>query len=191
MKGRESGMPEEAWWASFFNVEGALDALLGEGPHHGDVVEFGCGYGTFTFPVARRSRGVVSALDLEPEMIALVRSKALESHAQNIQCIQCDFVAEGTGLSTGSQSHAMIYNLLHLEDPVALLKEAYRVLKPGGTLSIMHWRSDIPTPRGPSLEIRPVAEQCENWILAAGFSGVTRVSLESSCPYHYGMVASR
>lgn len=191
MKGRESGMPEESWWASFFNAESALDALLGKPPYEGDVVEFGCGYGTFTVAVARRISGIVSALDLEPEMIALVRSKSLESQAENIRCIQRDFVADGTGLDTGSQSHAMIYNLLHLEDPVALLVEAYRVLRPGGTLSIMHWRSDIPTPRGPSLEIRPVPEQCENWLLAAGFSNVTRVSLESSCPYHYGMVAYR
>lgn len=191
MKGRESGMPEEAWWASFFNVECALDMLLGESPIDGDVVEFGCGYGTFTIAVAQRSRGIVSALDLEPEMIALARSKSLELQADNIMCIERDFVADGTGLGSESQSHAMIYNLLHLEDPVVLLSEAYRVLKPGGTLSIMHWRSDIPTPRGPSLEIRPLPEQCENWILAAGFSNVTSVSLESCCPYHYGMVASR
>ncbi len=191
MKGRESGMPEESWWASFFDVESALDTLLGAQTIEGNVVEFGCGYGTFTIPVARRINGIVFALDLEPDMIARVRLKSVESEAQNIVCIQRDFAAEGTGLDTSSQSHAMIYNLLHLEDPVALLTEAYRVIRPGGTLSVMHWRSDIPTPRGPSLDIRPLPEQCQHWMLTAGFSTVAQVPLESSCPYHYGLVAYR
>jgi len=40
----------------------------------------------------------------------------------------------------------MIYNLLHIEQPEKLLKEAGRILKPGGTVSVIHWRSDIETP---------------------------------------------
>lgn len=114
MKGRESGMPEETWWASFFEAEGALDTFLGKSSLEGDVVEFGCGYGTFTLPAAQRTSGIVTALDLEPDMIALVRRKATEMHLKNIQCVQRDFVANGTGRGTGSQSHAVIYNLLHL-----------------------------------------------------------------------------
>ena len=53
MKSRESGMPDEELWASFFNVESVLDKL-GLQSCAGDVVEFGCGYGTFTIPAARR-----------------------------------------------------------------------------------------------------------------------------------------
>lgn len=191
MKGRESGMPEETWWESFFETEGALDALSGKCLIAGDVAEFGCGYGTFTLPVAQRTSGIVTALDLEPEMISVVRRKATEMQLNNVHCVQRDFVADGTGLATGSQSHAMIYNLLHLEAPVELLIEAHRVLRTGGTLSVMHWRSDIPTPRGPSLDIRPRPEQCEKWLLEAGFSSITRVTLEPSCPYHYGLAATR
>lgn len=191
MKGRESGMPEESWWATFFEVAGALDALLGKDLFKGDVVEFGCGYGTFTLPAAQRTMGIVTALDLEPDMVAVVRRKAAELQLKNIQSVQRDFVADGTGLVTGSQSHAMIYNLLHLDDPVELLVEAHRVLRPGGAVSIMHWRSDIPTPRGPSLKIRPRPKQCEEWLLEAGFTAVTGVMLKTSCPYHYGLLASR
>jgi ubiquinone/menaquinone biosynthesis C-methylase UbiE len=190
MKGRESGMPEESWWASFFDVENALDALLGKSAHAGDMVEFGCGYGTFTLPAALRTTGIITALDLEPDMTAIVRQKANELHLKNIRIVQRDFVADGTGLDTGSQFHAMIYNLLHLENPAGLLLEAYRVLKPGGSLSVMNWRSDIPTPRGPSLNIRPQPEQCEKWIVETGFTRVERVNLEVSCPYHFGLVAA-
>tara|TARA_R110001592_G_scaffold323435_1_gene602696 strand:- start:34445 stop:35038 length:594 start_codon:yes stop_codon:yes gene_type:complete len=191
MKGRESGMPEESWWASFFDAKGALEAFWKASPPQGNLVEFGCGYGTFTLPVALRTTSVVTALDIEPEMVTQVRTKAAESRLKNINVLQRDFVKDGTGLATGSQSHAMIFNLLHLEHPVALLREAYRVLKPGGSLSIMHWRSDIPTPRGPALDIRPRPQQCEQWLLEAGFNDVSQVDLASSCPYHYGLIAWR
>jgi hypothetical protein len=55
MKLRESGMPDEAWWESLFDVPLILDRL-GIHPQIGDAVEPGCGYGTFTIPVAPRIR---------------------------------------------------------------------------------------------------------------------------------------
>ena len=182
-------MPDEACWASFFDVEGALDALLGSGYLAGDVVEFGCGYGTFALPMARRTQGTVTALDIEPEMVALVRRKAAECGLDNLRVVQRDFVADGSGLEAGSQALALVFNLLHLEDPVALLAEAHRVLHPGGTVSVMHWRSDVATPRGPSLDIRPSPQQCAAWLAEAGFRQVERVDLGRYCPYHFGLTA--
>lgn len=188
MKGRESGMPDEAYWSSFFEPETALGQLLPSDRKTGDVVEFGCGYGTFTLPVARRVSGIVTALDIEPEMVEAVAWKAEKARLANIHVCLRDFVADGTGLKSGSQRHAMIFNLLHLEAPVALLREAWRVLGDGGSLSVIHWRSDIPTPRGPSLSIRPSPEQCQAWLAEAGFVGVEPVNLEHCCPYHFGIV---
>jgi SAM-dependent methyltransferase len=190
MKGRESGMPEEAFWATFFDPEAALEQLLIVGGSY-DIVEFGCGFGTFTLPAARRTRGVVTALDIEPEMVEVVRQKADVEQHDNIRPEVRDFVADGTGLKTASQGHAMIFNLLHLESPVALLREAYRVLGAGGVLSVIHWRSDIATPRGPSLEIRPTAEQCRAWMQEAGFKAIQSVDLQASCPYHFGLLGQR
>lgn len=190
MKGRESGMPDEAWWASFFEPEGALDRLLDLGRDDDGIVEFGCG-GTFTLPAARRTRGTVVALDIEPALVEAVRGKAERAGLGNVQACVRDFVGDGTGLAGGSQAHAMIFNLLHLEAPLALLREAHRNLAPGGTLSVIHWRSDMPTPRGPSLAIRPTPEQCAAWIGEAGFRELRTVDLQSSCPYHFGLVARR
>ena len=85
----------------------------------------------------------------------------------------------------------MIYNLLHLENPVSLLAEAHRVLEDGGTLSVIHWRSDIPTPRGPSLKIRPTPEQCAGWMRDAGFRVHGLAELKDACPYHFGLVGRR
>ena len=191
MKGRESGMPEEAYWATFFDPVAALDQLLIQGGSLDDIVEFGCGFGTFTLPAARRIGGIVTALDIEPEMVEVVRQKADIEQRDNIRPAVRDFVADGTGLETASQSHAMIFNLLHLENPVALLREAHRVLGAGGVLSVIHWRSDIATPRGPSLEIRPTPEQCRTWMQEAGFKVIRSVDLQASCPYHFGLLGQR
>lgn len=191
MKARESGMPEEEYWNSFFDAECVVKKMFGAERCQGNVVEFGSGYGTFTLPAVRHATGIVTALDIEPELIARLRQKALGQSIHNVHARLRDFVAEGTGLEPQTQSHAMIYNLLHVETPVELLKEAFRVLQPGGKLSVMHWRSDIPTPRGPTLDIRPSPEQCKAWMEYAGFRLCQDVDLSGCCKYHFGIVAVR
>lgn len=186
MKGRESGMPECDRWESFFDAGKIIELLVcAEMP--GDIVEFGCGFGTFTLPVARRTSGVVHALDIDPEMVARVAAASLT----NIVPLERDFIANGTGLPDASVVHAMVFNILHVEDPVGILREACRVLTPGGTVSIIHWRSDLETPRGPSLEIRPSPEQCLAWAAEAGLVNGRLIELGQSSPWHYGLLVEK
>ena len=189
MKVRESGMPVEATWAKFFDADAAIERLLGAERVAGDLVEFGCGYGTFTIPTAQHTLGIVTALDIEPEMVDCVQKKATSAGIFNIRCELRDFIAQGTGLGNGTQAHALIFNLLHLEQPIALLREALRVLRPDGMLSVIHWRSDVPTPRGPSSAIRPTPQQCWQWIEEAGFRDIHAVDLQNCCPYHFALAA--
>ncbi len=189
MKTRESGMPDEAMWASFFQPAEALEKLgLTSGCR--DAVEFGCGYGTFTIPAARIVRGVVHAFDVEPDMIATTRQKARAAGLHNVRLRRRDFMADGTGLPDAGADYALLFNILHCEEPLALLREALRMLSPGGKLGIMHWNYDPTTPRGPSMEIRPRPEQCLAWAEEAGFqlAGPARIPLP---PYHYGFVMAR
>lgn len=44
-------------------------------------MEFGCGYGTFTFPAARRVSGTVHTFDIEPELVALVQCRSWAEEA--------------------------------------------------------------------------------------------------------------
>ena len=156
----------------------------------GDVVEFGCGYGTFTIPTARHVSGRVIALDIEPEMVAETVRKAEAEGLNNVMGMVSDFVADGCGLSDQEAGRAMLFNILHLENPVGLLQEAHRVLQPDGEVAVIHWRSDIPTPRGPTLLIRPSAEQCRAWGEQAGLEFVRYEAL-CCCSWHWGLVMHR
>ena len=188
MKTRESGMPEESLWASFFTPEEVLRRL--GLPTVGDVVDFGCGYGTFTIPAAKITSGTVHALDIDPEMVQATEAKAREAGLTNVKTYVRDFVADGTGLSDTSVQYVMLFNILHAECPDALLREAYRILTPGGKLGIIHWNYDSATPRGPSMDIRPRPEQCHDWAIREGFRPLDRGVIDLP-PYHYGMVLER
>ena len=189
MKTRESGMPEEAMWAEFFDPQAVL-RTLGLSAACGKAVDFGCGYGTFTIPAARIVSGTVFALDIEAEMAELTRRKAEEAGLTNVEVRRCDFVTEGSGLPDASVDYAMLFNILHAEERMVLLQEARRVLAPKGKLAVMHWNYDPTTPRGPSMEIRPRPDQCQFWVERAGFELLPPGCI-SLPPYHYGFVFQR
>ncbi len=189
MKTRESGMPEEEMWLAFFDPEAILRSLKLT-PTCRDVVEFGCGYGTFTIPTARVVCGIVHALDIEPDMVAVTQFKADAQGLRNVRAYVRDFVADGTGLPSASMDYAMLFNILHAEEPERLLEESYRLLVPGGLLGVIHWNYDPTTPRGPSMNIRPRPEQCRDWAIRAGFRLVPP-GIVNLPPYHYGMTLSR
>lgn len=186
MKTRESGMPDEKLWASFFQPELILDRLLLR-EVAGDVVEFGCGYGTFTIPAARRTSGCVYAFDIEPEMVAAVSAKAAAEQIENVRPILRDFVSEGAGLPDASAAYAMLFNILHAEESPLMLAEALHVLAPAGLMGVIHWNCNAKTPRGPSMEIRPRPEQIRDAAVAGGFRLLAPGIIDLP-PWHYGMV---
>lgn len=187
MKVRESGMPSEKIWEEFFEPEKIL-CIMELNHNVVDVVEFGCGYGTFTIPAAKTVKGTVYAIDIEEEMTKRVAKRANEEKLNNIEIMLRDFVTEGSGLENESVDYAMLFNILHTEKPDELLIEAYRILKPGGKSGIVHWNYDPETPRGPPMTIRPRPEQCIKWAIEAGFKFENMHDLK---PYHYGLVFSK
>jgi SAM-dependent methyltransferase len=188
MKVRDSGMPEQYAWESYFDPDLIL-TRLGVTSACNNVVEFGCGYGTFTIPAARRVTGTIYALDIDASMMATARRRAEECGLTNIEFSVRDFISEGTGLINGSMDYAMVFNILHHEEPIGLLREAYRNLRAGGRLGIIHWINDPDTPRGPPISIRPHPEQCRQWAEEAGFSASS--DIVDLPPYHYGLVLRR
>jgi SAM-dependent methyltransferase len=186
MKVRESGMPDETMWEGFFAPDRILDEMGLTGSVH-DAVDFGCGYGTFAVPVARRIRGTLHAFDIEAAMIEATRSLAEREGLDNVRLYLRDFVNDGTALAPESVDYVMLFNILHAEDPLRLLGEARRILAPGGRMAVIHWNYDPDTPRGPPMAIRPRPEDCRRWVAEAGL--VMEKPHVELPPYHYGIVA--
>lgn len=186
MKVRESGMPEESLWVTFFDPEAILRRLL---VRQGDtVVEFGCGYGIFTEAASRLGGSAVHALDIDPVMLAATKMKIDHAELRQVHLIQRDFVADGTGLPALSVDYAMLFNILHAPDPMGLICEASRVLRPGGRVGVIHWNPSG-TPRGPDPSIRPRPEQCQAWLIDAGFEvALPPIALP---PFHFGLVGRK
>lgn len=69
-------------------------------------------------------------------MIETVRAKGLEAGAANVRAEVRDFVASGTGLPGHSIDATLLFNILRHEEPLALIGEAWRILRREGS-----WRS--------------------------------------------------
>ena len=188
MKIRDSGMPSEEMWQTFFSPARTLQTLSLRGDM-ANVIDLGCGYGTFTIPAALMTTGTVHAFDIEQSMIEETRHKAKAAGCLNINLYTRDFVADGTGFGDSFADYVILFNLLHAEHPAQLLQEPFRILTSGGILAIMHWNYDPRTPRGPSMDIRSKPEDCIRWLEAAGFSViVAHIDLP---PYHYGIIVQK
>jgi uridine phosphorylase/SAM-dependent methyltransferase len=176
-------MPDELMWSGILRPEEVL-RRLGLQAGCGDVVDFGCGHGTFAVPAARIVRGIVYALDIDPSMVAATQAKA--AGLTNLHAYRRDYVAQGCGLPDRSVGYAMLFNLPHHEMPLDLLKEACRLLRPGGMLAVMDRNDEGEAPRGPSMDIRTRPEQWRASAIEAGFVPGEANPIELS-PYHYGM----
>jgi len=175
-------MPDEAYWESLFDVPLVL-ARLGIDRSLGDVVELGCGYGTFSVPIAQMIGGTLTTYDIEPEMVARTLERAIALPEGKIVCQVRDVREQGFG-TTGVDA-ALLFNILHCDDPVRLFDCAADAVRPGGHVLVIHWRYDE-TPRGPSLQIRPRPEQIVGWAHETG-----RLEVEGDVidlpPWHYGL----
>jgi ubiquinone/menaquinone biosynthesis C-methylase UbiE len=101
------------------------------------VLDYGCGPGAYVAGAAAMvgSSGQVYALDLHPLAVRRVRSLAQKVGLTNVETILSDC---STGLSDGSVDVVLLYDVYHmLQQPEAVLQELHRVLKTGGTLSVL------------------------------------------------------
>ncbi len=184
MKVDDSGMPEEVYWNSLFGIESIVNWLRLSKKIEA-IVEIGCGYGTFTVPIARETTGLIYTFDIEPSMIAVTREHVRTADLSNVIINLRDVLEQGTGLENNSADMVLLFNILHDSEKRIFLEETTRILKNGGITAIIHWRKDIPTPRGPANNVRPDQDQIlrASEGLSLNFHGNSKI-LE---PYHWGI----
>ncbi len=99
------------------------------------ILDFGCGIGSYTFPVANLvgKSGRVYALDKQPLAVKRIEEEAKGRGLQNIITILSD---GETGLQDKSVDVILFYGVLPgIKDKESVLRELHRVLKPDGYLS--------------------------------------------------------
>jgi ubiquinone/menaquinone biosynthesis C-methylase UbiE len=100
------------------------------------VLDFGCGPGSYIFPVANLvgPTGKIYALDVRPLAVKMVEKRAARRHLANVFHIQSD---GHTGLPDRSLDVILLYDVFHeIEHPDAVLRELNRILKSDGVLSL-------------------------------------------------------
>lgn len=187
MKYRESGMPNEQLWDTFFNPQLILSQMDVDKSIN-NLIDIGCGYGTFLIPAASLVNGTVIGIDIESEMIEDCKKKVHEQNVKNIELICGDISTENV-INTlekykGAIDYISLFNILHCEQPLELLKNVYNAVDKNGKTGVIHWKYEN-TPRGPSMEIRPTPEAIIGWATKTGFSLEKYIELP---PYHFGLV---
>jgi SAM-dependent methyltransferase len=181
MKIRDSGMPDEAYWETLFDVPLILSRLGIHGLH--DVAELGCGYGTFSIPVAKTITGTLHTFDVDPAMLQRTRERAA---GLPVVCEQRDVMQDGFGVEVDA---VLLFNILHCENPIGLFRHAANALHVDGQVLVIHWRYGE-TPRGPTLDIRPKPEQIIQWASEAGLSLAAGAVIDLP-PWHYGLMLAK
>jgi ubiquinone/menaquinone biosynthesis C-methylase UbiE len=101
------------------------------------VLEAGCGVGAQTIILARNSpKAQITSLDISPESLHKAQALITANHITNVKFQLGDIFH--LPFAENSFDHIFIcFVLEHLEHPVAALEALRRVLKPGGTMTVI------------------------------------------------------
>lgn len=156
------------------------------------VADFGAGRTAhLVFPAARLvgDEGVVFAVDIHPDSLTMIDGHR-KLHAQtNLETVWGNIEKYGgVPLPSSSLDLVMIVSTLwQARSHLDIAKEAWRVVRPGGTLAIVDWRLESAHPVAPSVHLRVNHAVVEPAFLHAGW----RLSRDiSPSPWHWGRVYS-
>jgi precorrin-6B methylase 2 len=107
------------------------------------VADVGAGTGYYSWQIAGRvgQEGRVYAVDVQPQMIELLKEKMRQRGVRNVQPVLG--TATETGLAPGSIDLALMVDVYHeLEHPREIVDSVLRALRPGGRLVLVEYRAE-------------------------------------------------
>jgi ubiquinone/menaquinone biosynthesis C-methylase UbiE len=115
-------------------VEQALLKAIGEGPFQ-SVLDLGTGTGRILELLAKRATRAVG-IDASPAMLTVARTNLERAGLRNVQVRQGDIYA--LPVERNAYDVVVVHQVLHyLDDPARAVREASRMLRPGGRLFIV------------------------------------------------------
>jgi ubiquinone/menaquinone biosynthesis C-methylase UbiE len=148
------------------------------------VADLGAGGGWFTMRLANRvgPNGIVYAEDVQPQMIESITRRTARANVRNVRTV--------LGTSSDPRLPApvdavLIVDAYHeMEQPVVMLGNVARVLKPAGRIGIVEFKKDGWGP-GPPMDERMDPERIVRDAQAAGLRLLSR---ETFLRYQYMLV---
>lgn len=138
------------------------------------VADVGCGIGYFSIPAASIAgdEAIVYALDLSQEMIDEVEKKSVDSGMAIIKTIKTEEYE--LKLDDASVDFILMSLVLHeVEDKARMIDEITRILKPGGTFSLIEWEK-IEGASGPPMEERISFEEIDDILSEIGYQDIRK-----------------
>jgi SAM-dependent methyltransferase len=153
----------------FYGTLSDLRAIARElrvGPEH-TVVDLGCGSGAPTVWVARETGAHLTGIDISEVGLGQARRRAAEwSLEQQVQFLTADLRATGLDSADygGAMSLDVIDTVLRVEDRLAALREAARLLRPSARFVLTTWELHAPSQamqpfRDPVADYRPLLNE--------------------------------
>jgi len=104
------------------------------------VLDVGCGTGASALPAAERvgPSGRILGVDLADKLLDLARAKAAKRRLHNVEFRQGDMTA--LGFPDGNfDAVVSVFSVFFVSDMEGLVRELWRMVKPGGKLAITTW----------------------------------------------------
>ena len=124
--------------------EERTDLLIERLPLQADsiVADIGAGTGYFSFAVARRvPEGRVLAVDIQPEMLAILHEKKRVNGLTNVQPVQGSIT--DPGLPSGTVDLIFIVDAYHeFSHPREMGEAMFAAVKPGGKMVLIEYRAE-------------------------------------------------
>ncbi|MGK0204647.1 MAG: ubiquinone/menaquinone biosynthesis C-methylase UbiE/sugar phosphate isomerase/epimerase [Planctomycetota bacterium] len=107
------------------------------------VCDFGCGNGYHTLPLATAvgKEGKVLAVDLQPQMLTMLRKRCEQQQLHNVTYIEATI--DDPKLETASCDLILLVDVYHeLSHPVRVMAHLRSALKPGGRIVLVEFREE-------------------------------------------------
>lgn len=106
------------------------------------IADIGAGSGYHVFKMAPlASKGIIYAVDIQPEMLAAIEYRKTEEDVSNVLTIQG--TEKSVGLPDNSIDKVLMVDVYHeFSFPKEMLQSIYRALKPNGKIYLIEYRGE-------------------------------------------------
>jgi len=176
---KEFDDPARDAWQMPGRVIDALGVKAGE-----TVADIGAGTGYFSFRMARKlPKGKVLAVDIQPEMLDLLRAKAKELNVTNVQPVLGEIT--DPKLPESAVDVVLMVDAYHeFDQPREMMEAIVRALRPGGRVVLVEFRAE-----DPAVRIKPLHKMTEaQSVREMAAAGLRHVETKGMLPMQHLMI---